>query len=381
MTIAVASRCAAWLNARMRRLAVPWAGVLALSACAAGEPSLVTTPSVTPSLSVESVPPVEAGRVEELGAFVCELEAQQTPSTAPPLRLYATLADVGLSAVWVNSYFELARFRIAAGDGSIAMAEVDGFGTTARGLVDMSKVPLWVQPSRRLVGGMLTPNRKTQVELVSVDADSVVVKLMRHSLIEPSLLPIEERLRCSELATSPPAPLDPSSGKAVHLLAKEGVQLQSAPEPDDRGGFSIKPPVGTTLEAIELERRGGFVRVEVPSPEGTLTGWVAANSLTKPPTSGHGLLAPLGSIGRKPAEPERLTPRYGVSCQSKVRIAADSAHGPVWLGEIREGVSFVPTPKPQTPPGWTPIQVAGLNGHLFIRDTDLQEAGCVGAKP
>ena len=365
----------------MRRIAAPWGAVLALSACTAVEPSVVAPPRVTALASVELAPPVEAGRIEELGAGVCELEAQQTASSAPPLRLYATLADVGLSAVWVNSYFELARFRIAAGDGSVGMAEVDGFGTTATGLVDMTKVPLWVKPSRRLVGGMLTPNRKTQVELVSVDANGVVVKLSRHSLIEPSLLPIEERLRCSELATTAPAAPDASSGKPVHLLAKDGLLLRSAPEPEDRGGFSIKPPVGTTLEAIELERRGSFVRVEVPSPEGALTGWVAANAITKPPPGGHGLLGPLAPSARKPAEPERLTPRNGVSCQSKVRIAADSAHGPIWLGEIREGVTFVPTPKPQTPPGWTPIQVAGLNGRLFVRDTDLQEAKCTTPQP
>lgn len=352
-----------------------WMLPVTLTACENPPPPVVPARTVaTPAAAPP--PPIEAARVEELAPSGCEVESEALPKEAPPLRLFATLSDVGRGQLWVTARSEVARFRLPVGDGSVAAAELDGFGTSVSGLVDFAKLPLWMRASRPLAGGLITADRETRVELVRVESDGVVVRLARHELIDTAALPIEERLRCADLSASPQVAPPPSAGKEIRLVAKDGLEVSPTPDRDDKAGLTIKPVVGATLEAIELERASGFVRVEVPSRAGRITGWVPAAAVRPPVAPAHGVLGVLSS-SRSPnrdAAPE-LIPKNARRCRTNLRLASESWQGPVWLGAVRAGVALL-TEDRKAPAGWVAITVRGVSGQLLARTTDLADAHC-----
>jgi hypothetical protein len=165
-------------------------------------------------------------------------------------------------------------------------------------------------------------------------------------------------LPCSEVTTLPRRDDTPEGDLVV--LARDARLRGPSP-----GSGEVARVVQDALEAHELERHGGMVRVSIDGDESRVEAWVDASSVaTPPPGSGTSR----GGIG---------TGRYGtsssVSCSRDLAIYARStALGAVHVGYLKPGQSVRVDGK-NTTPDETAIELGG-DIATFVRASDL--AGC-----
>jgi hypothetical protein len=356
------------------RAALSLVASLTLSPACSGGPAKEPDGAVASGASVSSAPPVfeVARRIETPAPGGCEL--QTAPEDEPPrggLKVFASEADQRDGHALATIEHAAATFRLASGDGQTgAWIEATGHGWTASAFVARKDVPVGLRPSRKILGGLLLPAPGTRPSIVYVDDRAVRIRLTEHELLSPGTLPIEETVACDDLWAGPTPSPTLSSGKRVGLSATEPVGVHDVPSQESEEllhlarRFASRP----VLLANEIDRKGGFVRVEVPSSDGWIVGWVDASAVGPPPNDeGAGMVAP----------PVRLphAAEDGPRCDRALPFAVTSTMQPVWLGEIRAGSTIRPA-KPGTtaPAGWTPIRLEGIAGAFPLVRTDALEA-------
>jgi hypothetical protein len=351
--------------------AVGLAAIAVVASCG-GAPERVSGPPAGPASDVGAPPSSLAGSIEPVAGVGCELRTEGPVDGAPRLELFASLLDASQGRVLARARYESATFSIPGGEPSgAAWVEGSGWGASFAGLVRAPLVPVWVKASRPLASGMILPQPRTRVSLVQIGAGSVQVRVEHHELLDPRSLPVVETVACADLQASPPPWSGSSAGKEVTLGVGEGLELFPMPESAPEQGLVLvarKEARDDTLDGKELERRGEVVRVEVPSNDGHVRGWISATAVRAPQHYDR-----IGPPQHHPADAPRVGAPERRICKAPLRFAAIPAgREPVWLGELRAGtVLGRDLTRPADARGFAPIEVAGIEGDLVARSDDL----------
>ncbi len=305
--------------------------------------------------------------IEPLAGFVCELEGRALGDGAR-LPLYASQLHAERGAAMGSVAAESTRLRLtrAESDG-VALAEVDGYGLAVAGLVRLRDLSVYVRPARRLAGGMITPGQGLSARLARVDAEEALVTIASFSLLDPELLPLEERVRCDDLLAAPGELSGAPAGRAISLDASEGLEVLPSPTSTAGTGLNVvSRRVDGLLAARELERALGRARVEIASPEGAVTGWVDAEAVgdSLGPTS-----APQPAARRSPAAALGQGERR--SCAKELSLAARVDSTLYAVGRARAGTPLVIVKDAPADDGWRRVELAAFSGESYAREAEL----------
>lgn len=367
------------------RTSIPWALALALvSGCGGGAASRPVKPAL--EAGPPSAPSGAAAAIEPVVAAACEVRTEGSVVGEPRLELFASLADAAEGRALGRARYEVATFSLAEGDATgLGWVEASGYGMSLAALMRAAEVPLWVRPTRTIASGMITPGPRTRVALQRAGAGTLQVRLDEHELLDARRLPLLETVACADLQATPPAWSGSSHGKEIGVDAGKGLEILAFPGSSPEQGLVAVPPPGSTtdvLEARELERQGGYVRIEIASLDGSVRGWVRPEAVVAPQRPSM-----LGPIGGRPAEAPSLADADRRACESPLRFAAlpDGRREPVWLGEVRPGTPIARDlgVRAIDVPGWSSLQVAGIEGRLvaLTEALDACEAPSEAASP
>lgn len=375
------------LGRRRTLLVLP---VSLLFACSSDATARRPTPA--PSTTATATGPVtestDAGRIEVLAQSVCEVRTAGEVPAKQRLYLASSVEDAREKRPLVQGRYESATFSLRPGNAeeTFSSVEASGWGTSFSGLLPTKDVPIWIKPSRKLASGMVTPGPETKAKLVRVERGSVVVR------VELASSPVEETIACDDLVANPPEMVSLAPGKEMALDASKGVEVLPTPTSPAGSGLIVRSPeasVPSFFDIVELERQGKLAKVQIPSRDGTMTGWVpAANvrTIAESASKGPRVGAWTGNRMTEPAkEPNPFAPKW-TACPHPVRFAAIpfKEAEPIWAGEARAQTLiglvdeasvnklWKDTPAPA---GWIHVALKGIDStRLLVREADLN--GC-----
>lgn len=322
--------------------------------------------STSGAASAEAGGPNDPQRVEGIADVACEVDASNAPLVA--LDLFASQSDALGGRPIARYELQSGKLTLGVGDSDlIASLESSTGGVEISALVRLRDVPLWVKPSRRLLGGMLIPGPESRAVVVRADPKTVRVRLAQHPFLDPPTLALDEAIACDDLQGFPPEEIGRPAGENIQL--KKGTALLPSPDAEAEDALPlVLPPSYFSMLGVELERRGDFVRVELTLAEGSLTGWVPSSAVMK---SG-----PQGITGG----PRGVTAAHSVEAAwtcSEARpfaMIAPAGNVMVWLGEARANTAIGKGAViADLDPTWTSVNLRGLEGRAVMRTSQLAD--------
>lgn len=349
------------------------------------EPQPIVPQPIEPdTAAIASRPPAKVTISGPLGCKLDTLGVAPTASIAMTVVPTTGTSDAETAKLVIK--YEAASFELPTGDATSAGATLESQGTRFHGLVATSDVPIHLKPSHKLLGGLVTPLPKLHLELVGVDAGALRMRVAKSDLLEVDDAARNATIPCADLGASPFERVPPSQGKEVSLDGKVGLPVSA--NPDEPPVMTIHVPQATVdlpIEAVKLETKGKWTRVEIPSPEALITGWVPSDHVHGPPKKQYGVVGGLPKKGKAesplPPPPSDVENKpAGIECKASLDIAVPAKVGGAELfvaGEVHAGTVFIMDvdPKHAAPsPEWRPILLRGVTGNvpIFARTQTLE---------
>ena len=336
----------------------------------------------------------EPAKLESLGAPGCTLDMPRSAANAP-LRLRVKrngVADGASSSDRAGSDPAVltvrgasAKLGLPLGPAGEALVSAESVSAVIEGFVAHGEIPLYVRPSHKLAGGVLTATSSTRVELLTVAEGTTQVHLATSKLLQLSESATNESVACSDLGAAPFGRPEPADGKPVSLDAKKGLEVRASPEGSPVATLHVPDAtVDLPLEATKIQVKGAFALVEIPGKDGIIRGWVPTTQVHARAKAVAGLLGALGPANSELPKGDSPVKSAGFECKASIAFAAPERVGAldhlVWVGTLR-AESVVMTdddPKHAAPSeSWRPIRIRDVSANvpLFVRAEAL--AACM----
>lgn len=371
---------------------------LVTTSCAKPRPPAWTQPQ---PIEPHALPPAEddpatrgPAPLANLGPVGCKIDTRGAPSgRALDLTVAPEAASPAASEpAKLHVVYETASFELVSGDARIAPVTLEAAGTKLGGFVPRDAVPLHARPSHKLVSGMLTPLPGLKLEIVGVDAGKVRARLPKLELLELGEEARVSTFACDELGATPFENVPPSKGKDVFLDVLDGLGLSPAPETAPQmilraGTADASDP------AIELEKKGKEVRVQIVTREALLEGWVpkaAVHPRKKERAAGApqpkakprpDAASEAGSRAQDEAATVEAPKPTGIECKIALDVVAPARVGAadalVKIGEVHPGTVVVLDDDPRhamPSPTWRAVILRGVTANvpLVVRAQSLE---------
>ena len=336
----------------------------------------------------------EPAKRESLGAPGCTLDMPRSAANAP-LRLRVKrngVADVASSSDQAGGEPAVltvrgasAKLALPLGSAGEALVSAETLGAVIEGFVAHGEIPLYVRPSHKLAGGVLTATSGTRIQLVTVAEGAIQIHLATSKLLQLSESYTDESIACSDLGAAPFGGAEPAEGKPVSLDAKKGLEVRAAPEGSKVATLHVpEATVDLPLEATKIQVKGTFTLVEIPGTDGIIRGWVPTTQVHARAKASFGLLGTLGPVNHELPQGDSSVKSAGFECKASIAFAAPERVGAldhlVWVGTLRADSVIMsdPDPKHAAPSeSWRPIRIRDVSANvpLFVRAEAL--AACM----
>ncbi|MEZ4228383.1 MAG: hypothetical protein R3B89_04400 [Polyangiaceae bacterium] len=252
------------------------------------------------------------------------------------------------------------------------MLEIEGGGVSLRTPFDRAETPLRLREAIAL-HGVLTPKPEAEVRWVAALPNTA--QRVRY---ESELIPgveVVDQVPCASLALRTADYEVPGSESETQVVLDGTISVRESVAEAPGVVFEAKSPV----QAVELERKAGFVRILVDTEFEVLRGWVPERVVSPSPglvgRIGYGFGA--GGLGLRGA-----SHIYYTRCDHELTLFARVGHEQGEVGVIHPETRFeVESSEPGAHPGFTAIdlwqgRIMPAEGAIFMVYSDALESGC-----